>query len=461
MSDGAGLAMTDAMALGPQAGLRLNSADATLQSNLREARALTRAGMLVLLLGLLPLGGWLALAPLSSAVVAPAVVKVDLNRRPIQHAEGGIVREVRVRDGQRVAEGETLLVLGDVSVDADLNRWDYRVDAERISIARLEAEQALAAAFELPVDLLAAIERDSRLAELLKKERALFAARRDAMVGQIGLLRAQRVKVAQEATALRAQIAQAAEALSLQKQELASNRNLLKDGFISATRITQLEAQIADYAVKLEERRSELARAEQRLVDSDLRIRALESEYRQQASDQLKGTQTRLSELQQEQRKSSDAARRQVIVAPVAGEVMDLRFNTPGSVIAPREPIADIVPSTTRLVIEARVRPEDIDRIYRDQQAEIRFTAFAFRTTRLVAGKVFYVSADRLVDHSTNVPYYVVNIEADSASLAQAGDLKLLAGMPAEVYIKGEQRTPLAYLLEPLTQVMHRAGRER
>jgi HlyD family type I secretion membrane fusion protein len=439
----------------------LPQTDSALQPSLQEARSLMRAGRWVLLVGLLPLAAWMALAPLASAVVAPAFVKVDLNRRPVQHAEGGIVREVRVRDGQQVAEGETLLVLGDVGVDADLNRWDYRVAAERISITRLEAEQALAPDFSLPADLAKATESDPRLAELLKKERALFAARRDAMVGQIGLLRAQREKVAQEAAALKAQIAQAAEALALQKQELATNRNLLKDGFISATRITQLEAGIADYSVKLEERRSELARAEQRMVDNDLRARSLESEYRQQASDQLKATQARLSELQQEQRKSRDAAKRQVIVAPVAGEVMDLKFNTPGAVIAPREPIADIVPSAQRLVVEARVRPEDINRVYRDQAAEIRFTAFAYRTTKLVDGKVFYVSADRLVDRATNVPYYVVNIEADAGSLAKAGDLKLLAGMPAEVYIKGEERTPLAYLLEPLTQVVRRAGRER
>ena len=437
------------------------AASDALQPHLREAKKLTRAGLLVLLLGLVPVGSWLATAPLASAVVAPAYVKIDLNRRPVQHAEGGIVREVRVRDGQRVAEGDTLLVLGDVAVAADMNRLDYRVLAESVGIARLEAEQAAAPAFELPTDLRTAVKGDMRLAELVDKERALFNARRNALTGQIELLRTQRIKVDQEAQALRQQIVQATLSLKHQREELATNINLQNDGFISATRVSQLEATVADYGVKVEERRSDLARAEQRLVDSDLRIRSLENEYRQQASDQLKVALSRRSDMQQEQRKTSDAGKRQVIVAPAAGDVIDLKYTAPGAVIPPRETIADIVPSAQRLLVEAHVRPEDINRVQQDQAAEIRFTAFTYRTTALVAGKVLYVSADRLVDRQSGTPFYVVNIEADAQSLQRAGDLKLLAGMPAEVYITGAERTPLQYLMEPVLQVVRRAARER
>jgi HlyD family type I secretion membrane fusion protein len=379
----------------------------------------------------------------------------------VQHAEGGTVGEVMVRDGQHVAQGETLLVLGDVSVDADLNRLNYRVMAERASLARLEAEQLSARAVDFPADVVDAARADSRLAEQMTKERALFSARRDALVGQSVLLRQQQAKVAQEATALRAQIASATDSLKYQRAELETNRNLLKDGFISATRISQLEATVADYAVKLEERRSELARSEQRLVDADLRIKGLEGDYRQQASDQLKVSSARLTEIEQEQRKTTDASSRQVIVAPVAGDVINLKFTTPGSMVSPREPIADIVPSNPRLVVEARIRTEDVARVHQGQAAEIRFTAFKYGTTKLVEGKVFYLSADRTVDRTTNQAYYVALIEADAASLAQAGDVKLQAGMPAEVFIKGEARTPLQYLAEPVTQVLRRAGRER
>ena len=436
--------------------------EAALAPHLADARRLARWGVVVLVLGLAPVGAWMSWAPLTSAVVAQAFVKVDLDRRPVQHAEGGIVREVKVRDGQRVAQGEPLLVLGDVSVDADVNRLNYRVLTERAGLARLEAEQLAARSLNFPADLLVAAKADPRLAEQLGKERALFDARRDALHGQVALLRSQRLRVIEEREAMRAQIAQAGESIRHQRAELETNRGLLKDGFISPTRISQIEATVADYAVKLEEKRSELARAEQRLVDTDLRIRSLESEYRQQASDQLKVVGARLSEIQQEQRKTSDASARQVIVAPAAGDVMNLRFTSPGTVVPPREIIADIVPTNARLVIEAHIRTEDVSRVQQGQAAEVRFTAFKYRTTKLVEGKVIYVAADRQVDPATRQPFYVAMIEADAASLAEAGDdIRLQAGMPAEVYIKGEERTPLQYLVEPVTQVLRRAGRER
>jgi len=432
-----------------------------LAQHLHEARKLARRAAVVLLVGVVPVGAWMAFAPLSAAVVASSFVKVDLDRRVVQHAEGGTVREVKVRDGQHVEKGEPLLVLGDVSVDADLNRLNYRVAVERASLARLEAEQMSAASLQFPLQVVEAARNDPRLAEQMVKERALFSARRDALVGQSVLLRSQQAKVAQEATGLRAQIAQATESLKHQMAELQTNRRLLDDGFISATRISQLEATVADYGVKLEEKRSDLARAEQRLLDADLRIKSLEGDYRQQASDQLKVSAAKLAEIEQEQRKTVDASSRQVIVAPVTGDVINLKFTTPGSVVSPREPIADIVPSNPRLVVEAHVHTEDVSRVQQGQPAEIRFTAFKSRTARLVAGKVFYVAADRTLDRATNQAYYVVLVEADPASIAGAGDVKLQAGMPAEVYLKGEERTPLQYLVEPVTQVLRRAGRER
>lgn len=432
-----------------------------LGAQLNDAHRLVRRGAMVLALGLLPALAWLAFAPLSSAVVAQAHVKVDLDRRPVQHAEGGIVREVKVRDGQRVNQGDALLVLGDVGVDADVNRLTYRVQAEHAGVIRLEAEQAGGSALAFPADLVEAAAKDPRLVEQMAKERALFATRRDSVHSQVALLRTQREKIGQELVALRAQIEQAVASERLQMAELDRNRQLVKEGFIADTRIMQLEAAVADYRVKLEERRSESAKAEQRMVDTDLRIKGLESDYRQQASDQLKVASVRLSEIQQEWRKSTDAAQRQVVVAPVAGEVMNLRYASPGTVVAPREPIADIVPAQPRLVVEAQIRPEDISRVRQGQLAHIKFTAFNPLTTPMVDGKVFYVSADRLVDRNTNQAYYTLLIEADPASLQQAGKLALQAGMPAEVFVQGEQRTPLQYLAEPVTQVLQRAGRER
>ncbi|MDB5751720.1 MAG: type secretion rane fusion protein HlyD family [Ramlibacter sp.] len=426
-----------------------------------EARRLMRTGLIVIVGAVLPVGAWMSFAPLSSAVVAPAFVKVDLNRRPVQHAEGGLVRQVLVRDGQHVKAGQPLLVLGDVAVDADQNRLNYRVAVERAAQARLEAERAMAPTLVFPPEVLAGAAADQRVAEQVAKEQALFQSRRNGLVGQVALLRTQRTKVDQEIVALRSQVAQAIESQQFQKEELENSRRLMKEGFLSQARVSQLAGGVSDYGVKLEERRSELARAEQRLVDTDLRIRAMESDYQQQASDQLKVTSARVSEIEQEQRKSSDAFARQTLFAPVSGRVLDLKYNSPGAIIAPREPIADIVPDESKLVTEAHIRPEDVNRVHAGQQADVRFTAFNYSTTQLVRGTVSYISADRLIDRASGMPYYQVHVEASTEAMKTLGDLKLQAGMPAEVYIVGEKRTPLQYLMEPVTQVLRRAARER
>jgi HlyD family secretion protein len=422
---------------------------------------LVRWGWGIILGALLPLAGWLGWAPLAMAVVAPAIVKVDLNRRPVQHLEGGIVREVLVRDGQHVPAGAPLVVLGDVRVDAEHNRLAYRGQLERATLGRLEAEQALRPTLTFPLALRQAAQGDARLAEALAKESALFQAQRAALTSEGALLEAQRTHVVQERHALQAQIQQAHTALALQTQELDANRALLARGLIAPTRLAQLEAVVVDYAAKLDERRSELARAEQRLVDTEYRHTALHNRYVQAASDQLKVTVARLGELEQEQRKVADAAARQVVAAPASGTVIDLKFTSPGAVVRPGEAIAEIVPSEAQLLVEAYLRPGDITHVHQGQRARLRLTAFKYRTTALVTGTVTYVSADRLLDRATNLPYYSVLIQTDTAALQTAGehDLTLQAGMPAEVYLEGETVTPLQYLLEPIAAVLRKAGR--
>jgi HlyD family secretion protein len=426
----------------------------------REAWRLLRTGGWIIVGAVLPIALWMGLSPLAMAVVAPTVVKVDLNRRPVQHLEGGTVREVLVRDGQHVKAGDPVLILADVRVDADRNRLDYRVQVERAALARLEAEQKLAPELRFPEDLLQAARLDSRIEEALTKEIALFKAQRHSLDSGTALMRTQRESVEQEIAAVKAQIEQAQKSLELQRSDLENNRGLIREGFISPSRIAQLEATVMDYAARLEERRSELARADQRLAEIDFKIQSTRNEYVKAASDQLKVTAQRLSEVEQEQRKSDDAAKRQVVVAPASGEIIDLKFTSAGAVVGPGEAIADIVPSGTPLMVEARVRPEDIANVHLGQRARVKFTAFKYRNTMMGAGKVAYVSGDTLVDRQTGIPYYVTLIAADPESLAAIGDFKLQAGMPAEVYIEGSKQTALQYLLEPVTTTLRRAGRQ-
>jgi HlyD family secretion protein len=164
--------------------------------------------------------------------------------------------------------------------------------------------------------------------------------------------------------------------------------------------------------------------------------------------------------IEQELRKSEDAAARQVVAAPASGDVIDLKFTSAGAVVGPGEPIAEIVPSDAKLLVEAHIRPEDISNVRLDQRARIKFTAFKYRNTLMVTGKVTYVSADRLIDRASNLPYYSVMILADADSLQAASELKLQAGMPAEVYIEGTKQTALQYLMEPITSTIRKAGRQ-
>ena len=425
-----------------------------------HGRRLVRAGLCILAGAVAPIAAWVGYAELSMAVVAPAYVKVDLNRRPVQHLEGGIVREVLVRDGQQVRSGEPVLILGDVGVDADRNRLAYRMMVERAGVARLESEQVVAKKVTFPPDLLEAAERDERILQALKKESTLFEARRNSMESEIALMKAQAARIDEESMALRAQIVQVRNSLDLQRKDLEVNRGLLRDNFISPAKISQLEAALADYGSKLEERRSELARAAQRMGDAQLKIKSLQNAYVQGASDQLKMSVARLSEIEQEVRKTEDAATRQVVVAPAAGEIMDLKFTSPGAVVRAGESIAEIVPFDARLILEAHIRPEEISHIHLAQKARIKFTAFKYRNTSVVQGQVTYISADRFVDRATNQAYFSVLILADAGSLELAHDLKLQAGMPAEVFVEGSKQTPLQYILEPLTSTLRKAGRQ-
>ena len=429
-------------------------------SSQSRAKRLAWIGWGIIIFAIVPIGAWMALAPLSMAVVAPAYIKVDLNRRPVQHLEGGIVRAVLVRDGQQVKAGDPILVLGNVAVDADRNRLVYRVNVERAELARLEAEQFQTEHIAFPADLQEIARQDTRVRQALAKETALFEAGRNSLTSEVALMNAQRESVGQEIFALLAQIEQSQRSVVLQRQVYAANQRLVKGGFISQTRLAEFEGAVADHASKLEEQRSELARAKQRRADSDLKIKSIQNTYVRNASDQLKVTSARFSEIEQELRKSEDAATRQVVVAPAAGEVMDLKFTSPGAVVRPGEPIAEIVPSDAKLMVEARIRPEDVNNVTQGQPARVKLTAFKYRKSSMVTGKVTYVSGDRFIDREHGQAYYSVTIVADEDALRAASEIKLQAGMPAEVYIEGSKQTALQYLIDPLSSTIRKAGRQ-
>ena len=424
-----------------------------------ELTRLSRAGFGVLALGVLVMVAWVVLAPLSGAIIAPAFVKVDMNRKVVQHQEGGIVKQILVRDGERVQQGQTLVVIDDVRLDATLDLLRTQHDGERAKAARLEAERAFLPAVEFPQEL-AARSGEPKVAEILQREVALFRARREALDSQIVVLRKQIGQTEEEARALAGQIAAERRALKSQKEELALNEKLFKQNYVQKTRLMSLERAVAEYEARWEEHRAELAKTRQRSSELELRVLAQGNAYVQSATDELKEITTRLFDLEERLRPSKDASDRQRIAAPIAGVVVGQRVFTAGAVVGPREVLLEIVPEDKTLVVEAHIRPEDINHVRKGSDAEVRLTAYKQRTTPLVAGNVNYVSADRMLDTQTGTPYYVVHVDVPARALEEAGNLRMQAGMPAEVYIRTDSRSAFDYLLAPVTAYLRRGMRE-
>jgi membrane fusion protein, type I secretion system len=394
---------------------------------------------------------WSASAPLSGAIVAPAQVKVELNRKTVQHQEGGIVREILVRDGQKVRAGEPLVVVGDVRSDAALSLQRDQLRAELVRKARAAAEATLAPRFAPP--------QEEAASEHAARERTLFAARRRTLDEQVASLEAQIRDAHAQTAALESQIAAGETSAKLSVEELEINDKLAKQGFVHRSRMLTLERTAADYRSRIGEARSDLAAARQRIGELHARIAQTRNQYQSQAADELREASARVRELEERLRPSQDQVERQLVRSPVDGEVMALRVSAPGEVIGPREPILDIVPAREKLVVEARIRPEDVDHVRKDAAAEVRLTAFDARTTPLLPAKVVFVSPDR-VTRPSGESWFVATVELDTEALQRHRELRVQAGMPAELYVTTSRRTLFEYLARPVAIFANRAMRE-
>jgi HlyD family type I secretion membrane fusion protein len=426
----------------------------------RDARGIVRTGFTVLGVGALLIAVWTALAPLSGAIIAPGLVKVDLNRKAVQHRDGGIVKAVLVRDGARVKMGEPLILLEDVRADAQLMVVRRALDAESARMARLEAERAYPAVLAFS-KALAARRSDPAIADILARETVLYRTRREALEGQVTLLKRQVSEVQQETAALKDQIAAEERSIKWQREELEANRDLLKQNFVQKTRVLTLERAVAEYESRRDEHRAELAKAYQRISETELRTLAMISGHRQQAADDLKNSMSRMQELDERLRPSEDDRARTVITAPASGEVVNLQVFTPGAVVGPKDLLAEVIPEEKKLIVEFRIRTEDINYVKVGIPADVRLLPYKQRTTPLLHGAVTYVSGDRLVEpQQPQVSYYVGHIEITAQALEESGNLKLGAGMPAEVYVRTDTRDTLDYMLAPVTSYLRRSMRE-
>ena len=432
------------------------------QHALTDLRRMRRRAAWPVLIVVALVAAWTSLAPLSGAVVAPGTAKVELNRKTVQHQEGGIVRELLVRDGQKVRAGDALMVVADLRSNAELAVLQDRRRAMQARIARADAETRFAPRFEMPADL----ATDALAAEHVARERAIFTTRRRSLDEQTALVHTQAREANAQAAGLQAQIESTSQSIALSDEEVALNDKLSREGFVHRSRLIGLQRVASDYRTRLGEHRSDLALARQRSGELQHRGSQLRLQYQQQAVDELREASNVLREVDERLRPSRDHVERQTVRAPVDGEVMALRVAGEGAVIAPREALLDVVPAREKLVIDARIAPRDIEHVRAGGHAEVRMLGSHARRLAPLPARVTFVAADRRVDKDTGQAWFDATVEVDAAAVAdqaqQGGSptLHLQPGMPAEVYVTTPERTLLEYLLEPLNVFSHRALRE-
>lgn len=438
----------------------MNNKSIAAQAGLHPAADAGKTIRLGLLLLIVAVGGgaaWLCFANLSAAIIAPGYVKVEDNRKTVQHREGGIIKAILVKEGQRVTAGSPLVLLGDESVAAQADSAAAQLDAETAKAARLQAESLGAQQIDLPATLTPTNARPSAISAMAS-ERSTFQSKRGALDEQLTLLDEQAAQIRREIHGLQRQAASKRAASALMREEVRTYESLREVGFVSKMQVSRQQRGLQDYEAQHNEYQANIARAKQRLAELGARANGLRSQYRQSAADELPAARARIAALEQQLRASRDAAQRQAILAPIAGKVVDLKVFTVGGVIAPGAALMDVVPEAAPLIIEAKLNVDDVSHARVGMQAEVRFPAYPARAAPLMRGELRHVAADRLTDELTGRPYYLAQVAISSRSLGS--DVYLRPGMSAEVFLLAHERTPLQYLIDPIRNSMRRALRQ-
>lgn len=409
-----------------------------------------RLGLWVLVLGFGGFMAWAALAPLDEGVPAPGVVAVESQRKRIDHLSGGIVERILVRDGQRVSEGDELVVLnetqGRAALNATLSQWRSALATE----ARLKAEQAGAAAVAFP-PALAAAAGELEVAAAMRAQAELFRSRRAALEGELRIIRESMRGLQAQLASLDQLKAGRAKQVELFNEQLASYRSLSRQGFVSRNQLLEVERQLAEVQSKESEDLANIAGINARLAEFRMRGAQREIEYRREVETQLAEVQKEAATLGERLAALRDTHERLVIRAPVAGTVVDLAFHTVGGVIKPGDRILDIVPEGDKLIVEARIAPQYVDRVHAGLPADVHFDAYMSRAERpVISGTVAVVSADALLDERSGTQYYAMRVAVPAAELEKLGGLALQPGMQGTVMVKTGERSLLVYLARPL-----------
>ncbi|MCX7897475.1 MAG: HlyD family type I secretion periplasmic adaptor subunit [Rhodocyclaceae bacterium] len=414
-----------------------------------DTRKPMRIGLLTLALGFGGFLAWAALAPLDEGVPTHGMVTLDTKRKAVQHQTGGIVKEVLVREGEWVKEGQPLLKLDDATIQASFEASRQNYSTLRAMEGRLQAEQAGLEKIEFHPELVAMAQEDPIIARTLKTQEQLFHSRRQALAAELAALteaiEGQRaaargyegMRVARETQ------------LAFLHEDLKGLRELVKEGYAPRSRQSELERQAAEAMAALADIQANLQRARTAIAELKNRQQVRLQEYRKEVDAQLAEVRRQVEAEREKFHAIANDLARSVIRAPAEGQVVGLGVQTVGGVIAPGQKIADVVPENDRLLLETRIPPHLIDSAKQGEIADVRFSTFAHSPQLVVEAKIISVSQDLLMEPN-QPPYYLARLEITEQGMKKLGKRQLQPGMPVEVIIKTGERSLLTYLMHPL-----------
>jgi len=424
-----------------------------------ESTRIIRNGLLYGVFLLIGLFIWSATAPISGAVITNGVIKIDFNRKTIQHLEGGIIREINVREGSLVKKGDPLIVLEDIKTSSQLNILNDRMRAAQAKEARLLAQKRNANNIHFPQNLLKS--KDPKIITLLSNETELFLSKRKNYIDQIHLLNTEIKQAQSQINSLGQEIEAIKTSIGFIKKRLAVSKNLQKKGYGEQSKIWDQEQLLAEKRERLNAKRAEISGTESKITETQLRIITQKNNYTQEADDQLKELQKELLEIQELLRPAQSAFERSIVIAPLDGQVINLQVNTIGGIIRSGEDLMEIIPKKNELIIEAKIKTSDISDVHVNQETYIQLSAYNSRTTPLLKGKITYIAGDVIEDTIKRGQfYYLCYIQGDTEALKKLPEnIILYPGMPIVAYIQTRSRTFIDFILEPIVENMRRSLR--
>jgi HlyD family secretion protein len=422
-----------------------------------------RTGLRILIVATVLGGGWMTFVPLAGAVVVPGNLVVQSNVKAIQHPTGGVVAEIKADNGKRVAAGDLLLRLDPTQAQASLQTVSKQLDEFRAKIARLTAERDGLEQPEFPAALTSKMN-DDHVRSVLTSEMSLFKARLNARNSQKDLLQGRMSQLSDEITGLEAQSVSKTKQIELINGELTGVQDLYDKRLVPLTRLTTLQREAARIDGERGQLVSSIAETKSKIGEAQLQIVKVDQDFRTEVVKDLGEAQAKEGELVERGIAARDQLDRIEMRAPTSGIIHQLNVHTVGGVIRAGDTVMEIVPDSDNLEVEAHVQPKDIDHVRKGQEAFVRFSAFNQRTTPQVSGQVIFVSADTTQDRnapaSANSTFYTVRINLSEEERRRLGDVQLIPGMQAEVFMQTGKRTMLSYLFKPITDQLGRAFTE-